>query len=313
MTASRLAPLIVAVGLVLAGAAGAAERVALVVGNGAYEHLPVLRTPATDARDIATALREIGFEVVAREDADHAGLRNAVFEFRRKVADASLVLVYYSGHALQVEETSYLVPVDAQLSERADIPWQALDLSTLLRTVVGDRRPVLLFLDAARDDSFAKKLGAESASHSTRAVVASAVENTLLAFSAMPGTKAVEGSGRNSPYTEALLKHLRAPGLEVRQLLTRVRKAVVDLTAGGQVPWDNSSLNGDVYLVPLPDTGKPAGEAVSEFETVFWTSTEHLDSKAAYEAYLARFGPNGGFAPIARERIKALEAEAGKR
>jgi hypothetical protein len=73
---------------------------------------------------------------------------------------------------------------------------------------------------------------------------------TLIAFSTAPGAVALDGDGRNSPFTEALVRHLATPGLEIRQLMTRVRRSVVEATGGQQVPWDNSSLITEVVLRP---------------------------------------------------------------
>src|SRR5262249_29322768 len=73
----------------------------------------------------------------------------------------------------------------------------------------------------------------------------------LIAFSTAPGAVAADGNGTNSPFTEALARHIRTPGLEVRQMLTRVRADVAGETNGKQIPWDNSALLGDVYLAGL--------------------------------------------------------------
>ena len=53
---------------------------------------------------------------------------------------------------------------------------------------------------------------------------------------------------RNSPFSAALSRHIGTPGLEVQQMLTRVRAEVVAATKPEQVPWSHSSLLGEVYL-----------------------------------------------------------------
>jgi uncharacterized caspase-like protein len=73
---------------------------------------------------------------------------------------------------------------------------------------------------------------------------------TLITFATSPDTVALDGSGKNSPFTAAMLRHIRTPGLEVRSMLTRVRADVIKAINEQQVPWDHSSLTGDFYFKP---------------------------------------------------------------
>src|SRR5262249_37456103 len=151
-------------------------------------------------------------------------------------------------HAMQVDGRNYLVPVDAKLETASDLNFETIKLDEILDNLTDPSRASIVILDACRDNplarSFAAKLGAtRSAAVSTGLAAYSAVgTGTLIAFSTAPGQVALDGDGTNSPFTTALAKHLHTPGLEIRQMLTRVRADVLASTHNRQTPWDNSSL-----------------------------------------------------------------------
>src|SRR5579863_8864127 len=97
------------------------KRVALIVGNGAYAHAPHLPNPAHDAEDVAGALKRVGFDIIVETDLDQAGMQNAAIRFARAARTADVALFYYSGHALQYAGVNYLVPIDAELHDEADL------------------------------------------------------------------------------------------------------------------------------------------------------------------------------------------------
>jgi tetratricopeptide (TPR) repeat protein len=234
------------------GAQGPGSRVALVIGNGAYVNAGALPNPANDARAVARVLREIGFDVAEGVNLDHRSQERLVRDFLRKAANARVALLFYAGHGMQVEGKNFLVPVDAKLTARTDLPFETLELDKILAGLDDESRTNILILDACRDNPLAKNF-ARTASRSASspaglAPVSSVGSGTLIAYATAPDQVALDGDAGNSPFTAALVKHLRTPGLEVRQMLTRVRAEVIAATQRKQVPWDNSSLLGDVYL-----------------------------------------------------------------
>lgn len=242
------------------------ERVALVIGNGKYAHTGALPNPPNDARDVAATLRDIGFDVSQGSDLDRNGMERLIRDFLRKASSAKVALLFYAGHGMQIDGRNYLVPVDAKLETTTDLNFEAIELDRLLDSLNDPQRATVVILDACRDNplarSFAGKLGpARSGAVGTGlAAYANPGTGTLIAFATAPGKVALDGDGTNSPFTLSLTKHLRTPGLEVRQLLTRVRRDVAESTGGRQVPWDNSSLLGDVYLAggSSDTTARPA-------------------------------------------------------
>jgi tetratricopeptide (TPR) repeat protein len=228
------------------------RRVALVIGNSDYHYAGKLANPTNDESDFATMLRQLGFEVVAGSNLDHHGMDNAIREFGRKLEGADLALFFYAGHGLQVGGKNYLVPVDAKLERVGDLTLDAVDINTVLAQMEGAKRVNLVFLDACRDNPLARSL---VTTFGTRGIaigpglasVQSAI-GTMIAYSTQPDNVAFDGAGRNSPFTAALLRHIATPNVEIGTIMRKVRADVVAATHERQVPWDSSSLIGEVIL-----------------------------------------------------------------
>jgi tetratricopeptide (TPR) repeat protein len=230
-------------------------RVALVIGNGAYANVPSLSNPQNDAREMAGALRDLGFKVIEGYNLDSTMMRGKITDFGAALPGASVSLFYYAGHGMQVAGKNYLVPVDARLERPSSLGVEAIEVGTVLADMEAEKRINLVFLDACRDNplsrSLAKSFGASrSATVGQGLAQLNAGIGTLITFATSPDTVALDGSGRNSPFTLAMLKHIRTPGLEIRSMLTRVRADVIKATNEQQVPWDHSSLTGDFYFRP---------------------------------------------------------------
>jgi hypothetical protein len=233
-------------------AALAQQRVALVVGNGAYRAVPRLANPVADAEAVAEALRGAGFRTELLRDAGKEALGAALRRLGAAAEGAELALFYFAGHGIQIGGENHLLPVDARLAHVRDVDYELVGVPLVLRTMQGARARVLI-LDACRDNPLAAQMRGLSATRSVGrglARVESVDLGTLIAFSTSPGAVALDGTGRNSPFTQALVQHLATPGLEIRQLMTRVRRSVVEATGGQQIPWDNSSLITEVVLRP---------------------------------------------------------------
>ncbi len=229
------------------------RRVALVIGNGKYQFAAPLPNPPNDAADIALALRKLGFDVVEGRDLDRPGMDNAIRQFSRKLDGADIALFFYAGHGLQVNGKNYLVPIDAKLERPGDLALDAVDIGNVLAQMEAEKRVNLIFLDACRDNplarSLARSLGTRSSAVGQGLASIQSAIGTMIAYATQPDNVALDGEGRNSPFTAALLKHLVTPGLEIGALMKRVRADVIAATREKQVPWDHSSLIGDVILM----------------------------------------------------------------
>jgi tetratricopeptide (TPR) repeat protein len=236
------------------------DRRALVIGNGKYASFTALPNAPNDARVMAAKLREIGFDVTEGIDLGRDALTEMVKGFLRDAASANTVLIYFAGHGMQIHGKNYLVPIDMKLEDVSALGSETLDLDTIVVGLDDQIRSSIIILDACRNNPFVDditqaatnrsiSLGSGLAEPTNLGAGATAGAGTLIAFATSPGKVALDGEGGNSPFTTALVRHMSTPGLEVQTLLTRVRSDVVAATNNKQVPWSNSSLLGEVYLV----------------------------------------------------------------
>ena len=300
-------------------AAQAAGRVALVVGNSAYAAIGGLPNPGNDASDVAAALGRLGFDVTTVRDADRVALNEALRAFTRASVGADVALVFYAGHGLEMDGVNYLVPVDARLERDTDVRFEAVELEDVLAATAGASLRVVI-LDACRNNPLARSMRLTSASRSvSRGSFGELNEDllgaeTLVAYAAAAGTTAADGTGRNSPYTAALLAYLEQP-LELSALFRRVRGQVLDATSGAQRPHEYGSLLGEHYLGGASGPGtvtvvdSVSSPVLAQQETVFWESIRESSNPAEFEAYLRQF-PAGVFRALATVRLAALRGPA---
>lgn len=245
------------------------RRVALVIGNGGYLYSTFLPNPPNDARAVSRVLRRVGFQVVEVIDADKSEMDREIQRFEALLRDADVSLFFYAGHGLQVDGENYLLPIDVSFIDHFDLSSQLVGLSGFISAIEKGPKVNLVFLDACRNNPFAKRLKAGISKGRSVTVDGSrrvrhvgqglaemkGVVGTLIAYATAPDSVAADGQGENSPFTTAFLKHVEGPGLEVRQFMTRVRLDVLEETKYRQVPWDHSSLTVDFYFkpqIPLP-------------------------------------------------------------
>ena len=319
---SRAAKIVLAIVAMLLGIVPsfADKRIALVIGNGQYVNANVLPNPPSDARAMGKALRDIGFEVAQGVDLDRDEMERMLREFLRKANSAQVALLFFAGHGLQVDGRNYLVPVDAKIETASDLNFGTVDLDKVLASLDDPARANIIILDACRDNPLARSFAARTRSASVGAGLAAYTAlgtGTLIAFSTAPGKVAEDGRGENSPFTASLVRHLATPGIEVRQMLTRVRAEVAALTAEKQIPWDNSSLRGDVYLGGLPktDEAKPVATVAPPADAAAqaWAATKDTASVAVLEDFIRQFGSTvyGSMARARLEELKRSQAVVG--
>jgi len=242
--------------------AAAEKRVALVIGNSAYQHTAPLRNPSNDASDVAAKLRELGFDVTDGIDLTKQEMEQRIRTFADKLQGSDIGLFYYAGHGLAVDGRNFLAPVDASLKSDTDIDFETVELNLVLKQMERNSRLSLVFLDACRNNPLAANLASTSRSLAVSrglARVEKAV-GMMIAFATRPDDVALDGEGRNSPFTGALLRHISEEGSSVNDLMIEVRNDVLKATDGKQVPWENSSLTGQFFFKPASQTAadKPA-------------------------------------------------------
>ena len=303
------------------------RRLALVIGNADYRLAGSLANPVRDAQAMASMLRELGFDVIEGTDLDRAGMQSAIGEFAERLHGTDIALFYYAGHGIQVDGENLLIPTDADIVTETDLALATVPLEIIQRQMADAPRIKLVVLDACRDNPFRDRL--RKGRGATRSLstpdglapvsLRGDVGGTLIAFATDPGAYALDGKGqRHSPFTQALLRHMPKPGLELHEMMIDVRAEVWAATDQTQRPWSNSSLTGKVYLASNPEkvvaetspSPHPPGtvetsQTAELAEVALWRAAERETSAAAYHAYLDAF-PRGVFAGLAELRLGAL-------
>jgi len=326
--------LFIVLAFVAAGAAPALadldKRVALVIGNGAYENAPKLDNPVYDAKAVADSLKRLGFEVIEGYDLGAQQMTAKIGDFSALLPEAKAALVYYAGHGVAFDDDNYLIPIDIVLKTPADLDLKAVNLSTLLKLMKREDAIDVVILDACRNNPFADELGRAA---KNRAIVGEQglaridvdlARGTLIAFATDPKKTALDGEpGEHSPFTKALLAHLEDPGVSIDTVMNRVRADVDASTKQAQTPWVNTSLIGEFFLKPAapapaatqvasidPNAQAPTATLSSErlaLDDKLWAAAEQSNTIEDYQAYIDAV-PNGAFVQMAKNRIARLTA-----
>ena len=289
--------------------ASAAERVALLIGNNNYGSTP-LRNAVNDARDLSEALKELGFQVIVRENATRKDMIEAIREFGQAMDGATSALFFYAGHAMQFKDRNYLIPIDAAMGSEDDVTFFSVEIGQIFDRMDRARTKFnFIILDACRDNPFAASFKVSSQGLAQM----SSPTGTLIAYATAPGSVAADGFGRNGIYTKHILQNIRLPDIPVEIMFKRVREGVERETRRLQTPWDSSSLKGD-FVFNATGTTKAAGtaapsgpsaDATLQIEREFWISVRDSNRPEDIRAYLDKY-PSGNFAALARNRLDSL-------
>jgi hypothetical protein len=300
----------------------AESRVALVIGNSNYQHVPRLPNPIRDSRAISKMIKQLNFEVTEIHDGDFNKIRAALKLFGRTTTTADIAAFYYAGHGIEVDRENYLIPVDATLKNDKDVEFEALPLSLTMVAVGSAQRLSLIILDACRDNPFANKMVKRGITRSIGRGLGEIepVGDTLVAYAAKAGSVAEDGRGANSPYTRALLKHLPEPGLEIGMAFRRIRDTVLSTTGGRQEPFVYGSLGSkSIYLKSQVTKSLRHGDQLGGSnqnldpersykgyaDLIFWKEISESNRPEDFDAYLKQF-PEGLFANLAKRRLRSL-------
>jgi uncharacterized caspase-like protein/lipoprotein NlpI len=313
----------------------AENRVALVIGNGAYQNAPRLPNPRNDAEDVAAALRRSGFETIFGSDLNKVAMDEAAVRFARAVRTADVAIFYYSGHAIQFAGVNYLAPVDIKLTDEADLR-RMVRLDDIVTDVEQAKNLRILVLDACRDNPLADEL--KRSIGNTRSLPLQrglakldTPQGMIVAYATQAGRTADDGDGRNSPYTAAFLKHIEEQE-EIGTVFRRVSADVYETTKHAQLPELSLSLIGEFYLkgrvqasasAALPQSDVPktaqAPQALPDAVAQAWSAVQAAATVSALEAFIRRY-PDSFYADLARgqlvelrgkqERLAALERDS---
>jgi uncharacterized caspase-like protein len=300
------------------GIAQAEKRVALVIGNSAYQNAPVLMNPKNDAQDVGKSLRDLGFFTIVATDLDRAGMNDALDRFSRTVGGAEIALVYYSGHGMQFAGKNFLMPVEARLENADDVNrFRLMPLDDVFDVLQGAQGARIVILDACRNNPVEQDIkrrlasipGANRDAFLTRGLSRVVANGLIVAYATQANDVASDGTGRNSPFAAAFLHNLGIPDLDVRQMLFNVQDEVDRSTGGKQRPELSISLVGQYKLKPASSASAnkeavptPPVEAVAQS----WALTRDTTSQAVLEDFIRQFG-NSMYGSMARARLEELK------
>jgi hypothetical protein len=279
------------------------KRVALVIGNGAYQNTPALSNPPNDAADVAEALKAIGFDVTLKIDVEKRQMDQAVAQFAREGRGADAVLFYYAGHGMQFGGRNYLMPVDAELQDEVSLRYEMIGFDDVKATMQLSPGIKIMVLDACRDNPLAERF-VRSITLSTRDVPMSRgfappekAQGMIIVYATQVDDVAQDGTGHNSPFSAAFLKEIREPGLEVGSMFRRIGADVFAATNGRQSPELSISMVPEYYLNQ------------SETDQTIWARIRTRADASTLKEFLGRY-PNSFYAPDARALMDLLEREA---
>lgn len=309
--------------------AAAEARTALVIGNSSYQNAPVLTNPVNDARDVSTALKELGFDVITGENLNADQMKAMVLDFGERLKKRKGVgLFFYAGHGVQINGRNYLIPVEAKALREQTIEFESLDVNRVLGEMdAAGSRLNMVILDACRNNPFERSW--RSADQGLAEI--RAPRGTLVAYATAPGKVAFDGNGRNGAFTSELLKLIRQPNMLVEVLFKRVGERVSAVSKGEQEPYLSSSLRGDFYfsssastaevpvaeqapvaeVAPVPAPAPtPAPEPTAE--DFYWKEIAGKNTVAAFQQYLKDY-PNGVYAEDAKRAIREVDSAIEKK
>ena len=301
----RLIRLMSAVSIVIFSmqAASAQEiepRIALIIGNGSYGAVTALDNPVPDAELMAQTLEQKGFKVTILTDASQISLNRAIAQFGRDLREAgpnATGLFYYAGHAVQSFGNNYLLPVDASLTDAADLSLVAVPAQAVLRQMFSAKNKTnIVILDACRNNPFE----AIPDLNDNGLAEMKSPTGTFLAYSTAPGAVALDGLDGNSPFTKALAREIPAAGVPIEQVFKNVRVKVIEETQGQQTPWDTSSLTDDFYFVAQEEKTK---EEIAEQQ--LWESVKFSTDPVPVVLFMRGY-PDSEHIPEARALLEKI-------
>lgn len=299
----------------------AEKRVALVIGNGAYERADRLSNPVTDSRNLHAALKRIGFaerDIVYGENLGKRDLERAIGRFATLTRDADVAIAYYAGHGATFGDTPYVVPVDARFDAIDQMPYELTPLENMIGELRRAKGVRIAIVDACRDNSAErelKRLDMRGGENTRGLAPPRNPEGLIVAYATQYLSTAADGpAGGDSPFTAALLKHLPTPGLDVKDLFFEVGREVLTTTQGRQRPEVKVSFYEKYSLVPgaaspPPAVATPAAQAQDE---IAWSMIEGTSDPKQLENFIARFpeSPQRGKAIAALDDLKRRQTAA---
>jgi hypothetical protein len=308
LAATLLVAALVCTSSIHAATSASDRRVALIIGNDTYTHLPALNNARKDAEDMAVKLRELGFETILKVNAGRREMHRALGQFEARLNDGATGLAFFAGHGIQSDGKNYLIPADGFIEVEDDLNAEAITAQHILAAMERAGNPLnIVILDACRDNPLPKRTRSARRGLTVVGIPAGA-KGTAILYAAGEGQTAEDGPrGGNGVFTGELLRVLDEPGLSLEQVFKRVNRRVQRRTNNRQRPWSLVSLQGD-FVFRSEDSAisqTSAGKADPSMEALFWQTIKDSKNKADFNDYIRRY-PNGVFVTLARNRMSSM-------
>ncbi len=298
------------------------KRLALVIGNGAYQKTSQLPNPPNDATDMAASLSSLGFEVLSGTNQTKRQMEALIREFGDKLSrQGGVGLFFYAGHGLQVKGSNYLIPVEAEIPAEDEVEYATINLNFLLNKMDAAKNELnIVILDACRNNPFARSWrNFRDVGEGGGLAKITPPTGTIMLYATQPGNVASDGTGRNGLFTESLLEQIRKPGIELDAMIKQLARDVSEKSGKKQMPWKEGIVTGDFYFAgggggSSSNSAQPITNPTSggNAEEVMWQEVSRLNTKLAVDSYLSEY-PNGKYAATARLKLKVIEAEEQKK
>jgi hypothetical protein len=273
------------------------QRTALIIGNSAYQTVP-LKNPVNDAEDMTATLRKMGFTVILKKNADHRTMEDTIRYFGKQLRGSGVGLFYFAGHGIQVDGRNYLIPIDAKIESESDVKYEAVDAGRVLGKMEDAENLInIVILDACRNNPFSRDFRSSERGLARM----DAPKGSLIAYSTAPGEVAADGPERNGIFTKYLMKHMIEPNLPIELVLKQARIDVARATKGRQIPWESSSLMGNFYFN-------------FEKSTINTEKTDKskIPPKSASETQVAAIAPRQDYRPASGPNYNPAEPWTGE-
>ena len=253
---------------------GSCARYALVIGNSDYKY-DALRNPVNDAKAMSNVLDDVEFDVTLVKNGDKREMERAIQRFSSKLSKRDEALFFYAGHAIQVNNENYLLPLGVSADEDVKVDDSFTKVTDVINEMQKSNMSIVI-LDACRTNPYNNYymqdngvLTRSSRGIGTRPIAGLAstkrAMGTLVAYSTDIGNVAYDGNGENSIFTTNLVKYMRMPGLPLENVFKSVLVAVAKATNKKQIPWVDTSMIGEFYFV------KPVDKVIKKLDDRIFT------------------------------------------
>ena len=291
-----------------------AKRLALLIGNDAYQHISKLEKAGNDAVAMARELKAAGFEVELLRDVNYRNMTKSIEAFTARINGGDQVLVFYAGHGVQIKSGNYLLPIDLEKGSESEIERFSYSLDDLTAKLAEAKASFsLVIIDACRNNPI--KVAGRSVGASRGLSAVEPPKGQMVVFSASRGQEALDklndkDTSPNGVFTRELIARMKTPGIKIQDLMVEVQDAVEGLARSvdhDQRPAMYNESRGNFYFygsgtskitINTPASNDP------EIET--WNAASGTNSLKAYQAYLKAY-PAGRFSAAANIKVDALQ------